>query len=146
MYTGNVLIGTLITLCAVTFPLLIRWWKVDSKNYMKQEIVRHGEVILKPIDKLPENLTLKESTNEAIIAHSETGHHHLLKTKVKEAVKIYTTIDGETFVEVGDIAQLLHKKTGKNVHKTHTVNPGAYNIILKKEFNYYEGVLKTVRD
>lgn len=113
---------------------------------MKQETVRHGEVILLPVNSLPEKTSLKESTNEAIIVHSETGHHHILKTNVKEAVKIYTTIDGETFVEVGDIAQLLHKKTGKNVHKTHTVNPGIYKIVLKKEFNYYEGVLKQVRD
>lgn len=113
---------------------------------MKPETVRHGEVILKPISALPENAVLKESTSETIIAHSETGHHHVLKTQVKNAVKIYTTIDGETFVEVGDIAQLLHKKTGKDVHKTHQVNPGAYKIILKKEFNYYEGIMKQVRD
>lgn len=113
---------------------------------MKQEIVRHGEVILKPIDTLPQNLTLKESTSEAIIAHSETGHHHVLKTQVKNAVKIYTTLDGETFVQVEDIAQLLHKKTGKDVHKTHNVNPGAYKIILKKEFNYYSGLMQSVRD
>lgn len=113
---------------------------------MKQQIVRHGEVILKPVSTLPNNVTLKESTNKAIIAHSETGHHHVLQTKVKKSVKIYTTLDGETFVEVGDIAQLLHKKTGKNVHKTHTVAPGLYKINLKKEFNYYEGLMKTVRD
>lgn len=113
---------------------------------MKQETVRHGEVILLPVNSLPEKANLREYTDEAIIAHSETGHHHILKTKAKEAVKIYTTLDGETFVEVGDIAQLLHRKTGKNVHKAHTVNPGVYKIVLKKEFNYYEGVLKRVRD
>ena len=113
---------------------------------MKQETVRHGEVILKPVSALPEDAVLKESTNESIIAHSETGHHHVLKTHAKDTVKIYTTIDGETFVEVGDIAQLLHKKTGKDVHKTHIVNPGAYKIILKKEFDYFAGILKQVRD
>lgn len=113
---------------------------------MKPQIVRHGEVILLPVDTLPNEITLKEKTSEAIIAHSETGHHHVLKTNVKDAVKIYTTIDGTTFVEVGDVAQLLHKKTGNNVHKTHTIAPSIYKIVLKKEFNYYEGVLKQVRD
>lgn len=113
---------------------------------MKQEIVRHGEVLLVPTNSIPSDAVLKEKTSEAIIAHSETGHHHLLKTKVKEAVKIYTTLNGSTFVEVGDIAQLLHKKTGKNVHKTHTVAPGLYKINLKKEFNYYSGLIQQVRD
>ena len=113
---------------------------------MKAEIIRHGEAILYPVSVLPKDAQLKEVNNEAIIAHSETGHHHLLKTKTKNAVKIYTTLDGTTFVEVGDIAQLLHKKTGKDVHKTHNVNPGAYKIILKKEFNYYSGLMQSVRD
>lgn len=113
---------------------------------MKPQTVRHGEVILKPVTFLPKEAQLKESTNEAIIAHSETGHHHILKTKVKNAVKIYTTLDGETFVEVGDIAQLLHKKTGKNVHKTHTIAPSIYKIVLKKEFDYFAGLIRQVRD
>lgn len=113
---------------------------------MKQEIVRHGEVILKPVESLPENTSLKEETNSAIIAHSETGHHHLLQTKTKNAVKIFTTLDGETFVDIMEIGKLTHKKTGKDVHKTHTITPGLYKIILKKEFDYFAGVLRQVRD
>lgn len=113
---------------------------------MKPTPIRHGEVILLPIEKIPENAVLKEKTNETIVAHSETGHHHILKTKVKDALKIYTTIDGNTFVQVEDMAQLFHEKTGKNVHKTHDVMPSAYKIVLKKEYNYYEGVMKQVVD
>ena len=113
---------------------------------MKQEIIRHGEVILYPVDSIPEGAKLSNKTNEAIIAHSETGHHHVLKTKVKEAVKIYTTIDGVNFVDVGDIAELLHQKTGKNVHTPHKVAPGIYKINLKKEFNYFAGLMQQVRD
>lgn len=115
-------------------------------NYNKPETVRHGEAIMKVVDNIPKDAILKETTDSFIVAHSETGHNHVLRTQVKNAVKIYTTIDGEIFVEVGDIAQLLHKKTGKDVHKTHQVNPGAYKIILKKEFNYYSGLMQSVRD
>lgn len=113
---------------------------------MKPEIVRHGEVIMKPVDALPADAQLKDTTSEAVIAHSETGHHHVLKTKVKDAVKIYTTLDGETFVDVGDIGELFHKKTGKDVHKTHKIAPSIYKIVLKKEFDYFAGIIRQVRD
>jgi len=117
------------------------------KNYLKsQQIHRAGEVILKPVDTLPEKSSLKDVTNSAIIAHSETGHHHVLETKVKNKVKIYTTLDGETFVALENIGELTHKKTGKDVHTTHKVAPGIYKIILKKEFDYFQGILRVVRD
>ena len=50
---------------------------------MKKQIVRHGEVILKPIAELPKEARLELETNIHIVAHSETGHHHVLKTKEK---------------------------------------------------------------
>lgn len=113
---------------------------------MKTQILRHGELIMKPVGSLPENAILQETTNEKIVAHSETGHHHIVKTKVKDAIKIYTTLDGETFVSLDNIGELVHKKTGKDVHKTHKVAPAIYKIILKKEFDYFAGILKTVND
>jgi len=113
---------------------------------MKAEIIRHGEAILYPVSALPKDAQLKEVTNEAILAHSETGHHHLLKTKTKNAVKIYTTLDGNTFVEVGNIAELVHKKTGKDVHRTIPVAPSIYKIIQKREFDYFQKAIRQVMD
>ena len=54
---------------------------------MKTQIVRHGEVILKPITSLPKEAVLEKETNEYIVAHSETGHHHVLATKEKTEVQ-----------------------------------------------------------
>ena len=42
---------------------------------MKTQIVRHGEIILKPSN-LSQDAQLVISTNKYIVAHSETGHHH----------------------------------------------------------------------
>ena len=41
---------------------------------IKQQIIRHGEVILKPINILPKKAQINNQDYKIIIAHSETGH------------------------------------------------------------------------
>jgi len=110
---------------------------------MKPQIIRHGEVILKPISEIPKEAKLETETNKYVVAHSETGHHHLLESK--EKYQIYSW-NGETYIHLGNLAELTHQKTGRDAHKTHQVLPSAYKVIIKKEFDYYEGVMREVRD
>lgn len=112
----------------------------------KRSPIRHGEVVLVPVDVMPSEFESTEHCDKSIIAHSETGHHHVLETKTKGAITIMTTVDGTRFVELGDIAELWHQKTGKDVHTAHKVAPGAYRISIKKEFDYFSGLLRSVRD
>lgn len=112
---------------------------------MKTEIVRHGEVILKPIKELPQDIKKVITTNDYVVAHSETGHHHVLTAE--KDINIYSSIDGgKTFIEIPAIGKLWHKKSGKDIHKTHSIAPGVYEVIIKKEFNYFSGLLQRVRD
>ena len=115
---------------------------------IKQQIIRHGEVILKPINILPKKAQINNQDYKIIIAHSETGHHHILEVENKvgmSKIKVYTW-NGKTYLEVPEIAELWHQKTGKNVHTAHKVIPGVYEINIKKEFDYFSGLLKQVRD
>jgi hypothetical protein len=115
---------------------------------METKLVRHGEVILKAIDTLPDGAKLVEAVYKVIVAHSETGHHHILEVKDKidmSKIKVYSW-NGETYLEVPQISELWHQKSDKDVHKTHKIAPAIYKVILKKEFDYYQGVLRTVRD
>lgn len=112
-------------------------------NKLKQ-IIRHGEVLLKQIKGLPKGAELKEASRSYIVAHSETGHHHVLEAT--KDFKIYSTLDGETFIEIPSIAKLRHAKTGKDVHKTHVIEPSVYKVVIKKEFSYFSGLLQRVRD
>lgn len=105
-------------------------------------IYRHGELILKETT-LPEGAKKIEQTKETILSHSETGHHHVLTSA--KPFEIYEC-NGQKYVMTMQVAELTHKKTGKDVHKTHKLVPAVYQIILKKEFDYFEGVMKTVRD
>ncbi len=109
----------------------------------KTQIVRHGEVILSPVDNIPTEAILKEEAKNYIVAHSETGHHHVLEAE--KAFKIYTW-NGETFIDIDHIGKLWHKKSGKDVHKTHEIQPAKYKVVIKKEYDYYAGAIRQVRD
>ena len=110
--------------------------------------VRHGEVILKEVLSLPKGAILKEETNKYVVAHSETGHHHILEVKEKvdmSKFKVYMH-NGETYIEVPQMAELWHQKSGKDVHTPHKITPAIYKVNIKKEFDYFAGALRAVRD
>lgn len=109
---------------------------------MKNQIYRHGELLLKP-ETLPEGAVLSEISKEYIVAHSETGHHHVLEAT--KDFKIFT-FNRYRYIEIPSVANLVHRKTGKYVHKTHKITPNVYKIVIKKEFDYFSKALKNVQD
>jgi len=110
---------------------------------MKKHIVRHGEVVLKQIDSLPKEAKLQKEINKEIIAHSETGHHHVLEAI--KPFKVYS-LNGDRYLEVPQLAKLWHQKTGKDVHTPHKIVKGFYKINIKKSYNYFSKLLERVRD
>lgn len=109
---------------------------------MKPQIIRHGEVILTPTT-LPTEAVLQKATKKEIVAHSETGHHHVLEAK--QDFEIYTLM-GDTYIKIPSVAELWHQKTGKDVHTPHKVAPAVYKVVIKKEFDYFAGIIRKVRD
>lgn len=107
--------------------------------------IRHGEVIFKKIDSLPQEAVLSEETNKKIVAHSETGHHHVLEATDLSKMKFYVWND-ETYVEVPQMAELWHQKTGTDVHTPHKVGKGFWKIQIKKQYDYFTGAIKRVMD
>ena len=100
--------------------------------------VRHGEAMLVPVKKNFKG----EEHNLFIIAHSETGHHHVLESK--KPFKISQT-DKEFLIELFEPGKLVHKKS-VDAHKTLTIAPGKYQIRHKTEYNPWEGVISRVFD
>jgi hypothetical protein len=111
---------------------------------MNPQIVRHGEVILKPVGELPKGATLVKESKEYIVAHSETGHHHVLTTDLS-AFRVYT-LKGDTYIEVTEMSELLHEKTGIEVHTPHKIVPAIYKIQIKKAYDYFSKRMSQVRD
>jgi len=110
---------------------------------MKTNTYRHGELILKEISALPKEVVLQKEVTREIVAHSETGHHHVLEAI--KPFKVYTW-NGETYLELTDIAKLWHQKTGNDVHTTHEIKPAIYQVVIKQAFDYFTGALARVRD
>src|SRR5689334_14382262 len=111
---------------------------------MKQQLVRHGEVLLVPTSEIPGEAKLLKTGKSHMVAHSETGHHHVLQLATPK-LSVYQ-VGKDTYLDVGDIGQLVHKKTGPDVHKTHTIAPGKYKVVIKQAFDYFTKALTRVRD
>ena len=112
------------------------------RNEKKRGYYQQGDVILRPISKLPEGLTEQESK---VLQHGETtGHMHQFDRDSKVSVYVgipeaaagdlnFTTIteNGNKYVVVEAPALLRHEE-----HKAFEVPPGIYQIDIVREFNY----------
>lgn len=106
---------------------------------------RHGEVILKQVDKLPEGAKLIESGESVIVGHSESGHFHSLTIpRGTGIVKMYE-IDGKTYLDIPRKADLVHEKSAEK-HATQTFAPGIYIREIRQSFSYAAGVMRRVVD
>ena len=112
------------------------------------QIVRHGEVLLKPIEELPKDAKLVKEDKEIVVAHSETGHHHIVRTLDRETganVRIYE-LDGRSYLAIGSQAELYHQKTGTDVHTPHILDYPVYEIVIKQNYDYFAKKMLAVRD
>lgn len=100
--------------------------------------IRHGEAMLVPIDTKVKG---KEYTS-FIVAHSETGHHHVLESK---APFVVSETDKQFVIELFAPAKLVHKKT-TDKHKTLPVAPGKYKVVYKVEYNPFLQEIQKVMD
>jgi len=104
--------------------------------------IRHGEVMLVPVDELPTTTAVNHKTY--IIGHSETGHHHVLESKTG----FDAFLDEATqalYLELSEPAQLVHKKQ-VDAHKTLVVPAGRYRVVHKTEYDPWQQVIRGVFD
>lgn len=90
------------------------------------KIYRHGDVLIKPIDKLPSNLTKKKDN---ILAYGEaTGHNHQLVELELGSLEVYQSKEGKIYFRADKPVQLQHQE-----HKTITIDPGSFIIDIERE-------------
>lgn len=104
----------------------------------KNKCIRHGEAMLIPVDV---HVIGKEHTS-FIVAHSETGHHHVLES---ETPFVVSEVDKQFIIELFEPAQLVHKKM-TDKHKTLPVAPGKYKVVYKNEYNPFLQEIQKVLD
>jgi hypothetical protein len=104
--------------------------------------IQHGEVLLLPVTEVPKNIT-RQVTSE-IIAHSETGHHHVVESVT--AFEVQGDVDKEDlYLRLFEPAKLVHKKTTSK-HKTLTVPAGFWKVLHKSEYNPWTKLIQRVKD
>lgn len=86
---------------------------------------RQGDVRLKRIETLPEGLHKKDS----IIAHSETGHNHVIENAI-----VYADARGQQYVQVEKEATLTHQKETE-AHEQITIPQGIYRVVHQREWS-----------
>lgn len=125
--------------------------------------IRHGEMMLVPITEIDGLETIEES-KRIILAHSETGHHHVA---VGDVVKYKAIAKGHPLYE--QIVASLNYSDGDNVptefqpfrakstsvlehlkshdkHETKTILPGLYIVPSKTEYDPFAKIIQAVRD
>lgn len=110
---------------------------------MKLKAIVQGEVIVKEIKKLPENLP--SENKDGGIAYGETGGlHHLSGGKFKLYGDLLAT---QKYLEVIETTELRHNDNGENRgHEVAILDPGVYEIHPQNEIDIIEHRVRTVLD
>jgi hypothetical protein len=103
-------------------------------------LLQHGEVLMVPVSRMPKGKINK--VNEQIIAHSETGHHHVVESETAFDV-VMDKLD--MYLLLNRPAKLVHKKA-VDKHKTLTVPKGIWKILHKSEYDPYAQRIQRVID
>ena len=118
--------------------------KVSNIKNGKRVSVTHGELYLLPVSKVPKGKSSEHSM--FVLAHSETGHNHVLQAEPKTTFTVTEVGDAvERFLSVSAPVKLVHQKTF-DVHQTRVLAPGDYRVYYKQEYDIREKVMRAVFD
>lgn len=103
-----------------------------------QNQAAQGDLLIRKIDSLPKNCTpLKSENGFFIVAHSETGHNHIIAERPN--VALYTTNDPMVsylqVIEATDATETIieHLRTF-DTHESISIPPGNYEIRRQREY------------
>lgn len=115
-------------------------------NKMKKDNrtpIQHGENILIPVTSLPAGAA--KVYNSLVIAHSESGHSHVLELPTTGASFFEDKENDVLYVELLEQAMLSHQKT-HDKHDTLTVKPGIWMVRHKSEYSPLTKLISRVFD
>lgn len=122
--------------------------RIENMNNFAKKAIRHGEVVIVPIDVLPTGIEQVYAGKEYIVGHSETGHHHVAVADSPNALTVFRPVgadDGTLFLRVTKASRVEHRKSFDQ-HETKTLFRGLYQITIKRNYDYFAKQLEQVRD
>jgi hypothetical protein len=115
-----------------------------NNKTIQKKMVRHGELIMVPVSKLPQGFEESFKGSEFIVAHSETGHHHVAVGDVT----IYRPIGGDSadiYLRANKDSVIEHRKT-HDKHETKPIFKGLYLCRPKTEYDPFAKLVRKVQD
>lgn len=93
-----------------------------------------GDLMIRRIDTLPENLKAAQAEKDGthILAHSETGHHHVIESRAADKL-IDETNAFISYLRVMEPAEVVHLRD-HDTHGSLALEPGLYEIRNQREY------------
>ena len=108
--------------------------KTEKQSFVGHDQGIQGDVAITRVDALPEGLVLANTDDKGylVVAHSETGHCHLVQEKT---ATLYEDPSNPmmAFLVVDDVADLEHHRSFDE-HTTVGFDKGIYRINRQQEF------------
>ena len=97
------------------------------------KVCAQGDVYVRRIAKLPANVIPVDPINgRIVVAHSETGHHHVMLAERTKAYRLPQSImDIFLVVEAGDVLEHLRPH---DTHEPIAFEPGLYHVRRQREY------------
>jgi hypothetical protein len=96
-----------------------------------------GDFLIVRVNDIPDNLVPLESTNgKIVVAHSETGHNHVMVADKVEAYRDQNVSDAdlyEMFLLVREPTVIEHQRS-YDTHEELLVSEGNYKILRQREY------------
>lgn len=115
-----------------------------TNSEFTKRAIRHGEVVITPVDELPAQIETIFEGKEYIVGHSETGHHHVAVGDITMFRPVGAD-DQTLFMRVNKDSKIEHRKAFDK-HETKLLLKGLYTVTIKKAYDYFAKVLTEVRD
>ncbi len=102
--------------------------------------IRNGDILLKSIEKLPDNLKqIFQGTKFTVALGETTGHSHTIVAE--PAIEVLEDEKGKRYIKVVSEGEINHQE-----HKTIKIQKGIYEVINEKEYDPFSEELKVVKD
>lgn len=99
-----------------------------------KRLAAQGDVILRKIDKLPDGVVEMSSRDgEYVVAHSETGHHHVITADKVRAFRPKKPDIYQMFLQIDEPTDLVHERSF-DTHEALRIQPGTYEVRRQRQY------------